>query len=91
MGQNLVMNLHVDEALDHINQAEYSAHYMIIYPDLVTLRKLYSSYISKQLEENNETILINPFYETTDSVRQVLSGIDVSKYEKERVLQLLIL
>ena len=90
MIQNLI-NSHVNDALDHINQAEYSAHYMIIYPDLVTLRKLYSSYISKQLEENNETILINPFYETTDSVRQVLSGIDVSKYEKERVLQLLIL
>ena len=31
-------------------------------------------------------ILINPFYETTDSVRQVLSGIDVSKYEKEKAL-----
>jgi hypothetical protein len=35
---------------------------------------------------NNEMILINPFYETTDSVRQVLSGIDVSKYEKEKAL-----
>ena len=33
-------------------------------------------------------ILINPFYETTDSVRQILSkrGINVSKYEREKVL-----
>ena len=33
-------------------------------------------------------ILINPFYETTDSVRQILSknGVNVSKYEKEKVL-----
>src|SRR5919198_2162322 len=88
MIQNLI-DCHVNDALDQINQAECSAHYMIIYPDLVTLRKLYSSYISKQLEENNEIVLINPFYETTDSVRQVLSGIDVSKYEKERVLTII--
>ena len=43
---------------------------------------------------NNEMVLINPFYETTDSVRQVLSqyntpGLDVSKYEKERVLMII--
>ena len=33
-------------------------------------------------------ILINPFYETTDSVRQVLSkrGVNVSKYEGEKEL-----
>ena len=94
MGQNLVMNLHVDEALDHINQAEYGGHYIIIYPDLIRLRKLYSMYIHKQIEVNNEMILINPFYETTDSVRQVLSqyntpGLDVSKYEKEKSLMII--
>jgi hypothetical protein len=84
--ENPVINCHVNDALERINQAEYGDHYMIIYPDLATLRKLYSKYIGKQIEENNEIVLINPFYETTDSVRQVLSGIDVSKYEKERVL-----
>jgi hypothetical protein len=46
---------------------------MIIYPDLVTLRKLYSDYIPAQIEHNNETVLINPFYETTDSIIQMLS------------------
>ncbi len=81
-------NLHVNDALSQINQAGYGAHYIITYPDLFTLRKLYSNYIKKQIEENNEMILINPFYETTDSVRQILSkkGVDVSKYEKEEVL-----
>ena len=57
----------------HISQAEYGAHYMIMYPDLVTLRKLYSDYIPAQIEHNNETVLINPFYETTDSIIQMLS------------------
>ena len=81
-------NIHVNDALNQINQAEDGAHYIITYPDLFTLRELYSNYIKKQIEENNEMILINPFYETTDSVRQSLSkkGVDVSKYEKEKVL-----
>jgi MEDS: MEthanogen/methylotroph, DcmR Sensory domain len=67
---------------------------MIVYPDLDTLRDLYSNYILKQIKENNEIVLINPFYETTDSVRQVLSekfndGIsNVSKYEKEESLMI---
>ena len=81
-----------NDALHHMTQAEYGAHYIIIYQDLGTLRELYSNYIHKQIEENNEIVLINPFYETTDSVRQVLSekyndGIDsISKYEKEESL-----
>jgi len=83
-------NCHVNDILHHMNQAEYGAHYMIIYPDLDTLRDLYSGYIHKQIKENNEIVVTNPFYETTDSVRQVLSqynhGIDASKYEKEESL-----
>ena len=70
-----------------MNQAEYGAHYIIIYPDLDTLMELYSNYVDKQIEENNEIVLINPFYETTNSVRQVLSqGLDVSKHEREKSL-----
>ena len=52
------------------------------------LRELYSKYTIKQIKENNEVVLINPIYETTDSVRQIIckSGLNVSKYEKEKVL-----
>src|SRR5215831_836596 len=82
------ISFHANHTLSQINQAEYGAHHIIIYPDLSTLRDLYSNYIQKQIEENNEMILINPFYETTESVRQTLSknGVNVSKYEKEKVL-----
>jgi hypothetical protein len=88
-----VTNCHINDALRHINQAEHGAHYIIIYPNLDTLRELYSNYIHKQIEENNEIVLVNPFYETTDSVRQVLSqkynhGIDISKHEKEESLMI---
>ena len=86
--QDLLENHYVNEAVNQIIQAEYCSHYLIVYPDLTTLREMYSKYIQKQINENNETILINPFYETTDSVRQILSknGINVSKYEKEKGL-----
>jgi hypothetical protein len=86
--QDLLETHYVNEAVNQIIQAEYCSHYLIVYPDLTTLREMYSKYIQKQINENNETILINPFYETTDSVRQILSknGIDVSKYEKEKGL-----
>jgi len=87
-----IRNYHLDDAIDQINQSEYGAHYMIIYPNLDTLREIYSNYAHKQIKENNEIVLLNPFYETTDSVRQVLSeqhdrGMDdVSKLEKEESL-----
>jgi hypothetical protein len=90
--ENLVSNYHVNDALEQINQAEYGAHYMIIYPDLDTLRELYSDYIYKQIEQNNEIVLVNPFYETTDSVRRVLSEKynndinNVMRHEKEGAL-----
>ncbi len=66
-------------------------HCVIIYDDLLTLREFYSYYIKIQIEEKKEIVLINPFYETTDSVRETLSSghkaIDVTKYEgKEKKL-----
>jgi hypothetical protein len=52
-----------------------------------------------QLEDNNEIVLILPYYETTEMVRSVLSGenknnnqsniIDVRKYEKEGSLMII--
>jgi len=92
MIQSLI-NCHISDALNHINQSEYGTHYMIVYPNLTLLRELYSNYTQKQIQENNEIVLINPFYETADSVRQVLSqtnhGMDISKYEKEKTLMII--
>jgi hypothetical protein len=85
-------NCHIDDAIHHMNQADYGVHYIIIYPELDTLREIYSNYIYKQLKENNLIVLINSFYETIDSVRQVLSqkygnGMDdISKHEQEKAL-----
>jgi len=83
-----ILNCSVDDVSSQIAQADYGVHYLIVYPDLSTIRKVYSNYVQRQAKENNEIILINPFYETTDSVRQNLSksGINVSKHEKAKEL-----
>jgi MEDS: MEthanogen/methylotroph, DcmR Sensory domain len=64
------------------------AHHLIVYPNLATLRKVYSDYINNALNEKNETVIVLPFFETTDSVRRVLGegGMDVANHEKHHSL-----
>jgi hypothetical protein len=86
-----------NDVLKQLRQAEFGAHYIIVYHDMITLRQIYSGYIKAQLEDNNEIVLILPYYETTGMVRSILSGennnsgsiIDVGKYEKEGSLRII--
>ena len=77
--------------LDELNQTEPGGHYILIYDHLIIFRQIYPYYTKKQLEENNELILLLPYYETTDTVRRNLrennyARMDVRKYEKEGLL-----
>jgi hypothetical protein len=75
-----------EDTFEMLKRARRGSHYIIVYRDLPTLRKMYSEYIKRQLEEKNDIVLILPHYETTTMVRYVLSQIakiDVRKYEKE--------
>ncbi|MDP9287876.1 MAG: MEDS domain-containing protein [Thermoproteota archaeon] len=77
--------------LRQLEKAKYGSHYIVVYPDLVTLREIYSTYAKAHIvESNDEIVIILPYYETTDTVRRVLSEngarIDVRKYEKENSL-----
>ena len=92
------INGNSNDILKQLRQAEYGAHYIIVYYDMMTLRQIYTSYIKTQLEYNNELVLILPYYETPDTVRSVLSEnhssnegsiIDVRKYEKEGSLMII--
>ena len=87
-----IINGNSNDVLKQLRQAEYGAHYIIVYHDMMTLRQIYTGYIKTQLEYNNELVLILPYYETTETVRSVLSEnhssnegniIDVRKYEKQ--------
>src|SRR2546421_2955871 len=62
-----------NDILDHLTRAEYGTHSILVYPDIETLRETYSRYAKSQLEDNNEIVLILPYYETADKVRKTLS------------------
>jgi len=91
MEQGIVITGSRNDILEHINQAEYGAHYLLIHPGLRVLREIYSSYVKTQLQHKNEIVFILPHYETADSVRKVLSEgfgaepnrINIRKYENE--------
>ena len=82
---------HALEVSQELKKSAYGAHFLVIYPDLSTLREMYSHYVKSALsDEGNEIVLVLPFLETVDNVRRILSDtsadIDVSKYEKEQSL-----
>ncbi len=88
-----------NDILKQLGQAEFGAHYIIVYHDMIALRQIYSGYTKAQLE-NNQIVLILPYYETTEMIRSVLSGenhnsigsnniIDARKYEKEESLMII--
>jgi hypothetical protein len=60
---------------------------MLVYPDLHTFRRIYGQFTRAQLDDNG-VVLLFPYYETTDSLRHILSqlGIDVRKCEQNHSL-----
>jgi hypothetical protein len=89
----------VSKGFDSCKESLPGSHCLMVFPDLMTLRGVYSHYTKMQLEDSNEIVLILPYYETTEMVRLTLSGetiysengnnpygysgIDVNKHEKE--------
>ena len=74
--------------LEQLRQAEYGAHYIIVYPDIMTLREIYSNYIKYQIEDKNEIVLVLSYYETVNNIRNFLSptdeiSSDLERYERE--------
>src|SRR5918911_5082267 len=71
-GGNRIINYHIDDALEQINQSEHGPHHLIVYSNQRVLRELYTKYVKTQLERENKTVLILPHYETTESLRSLL-------------------
>jgi hypothetical protein len=74
-----------DDAVSQITHSRYGSHFIVVYPDLKSLRRLYVQLIKQHIEENNDIVLFLPFYETTDAVRHLLlrNKINAIKYENE--------
>lgn len=70
-----------------IDKIEHGEHVVLIYPNLYTLREIYSHYCNIALK-NNELVLILAYYQTAECIRLTLKelDIDVEKYEKENDL-----
>ena len=89
-GTRTTLNGYAEEISNELRKSEIGSHLLVEYPDLLTLREMYSHYTKSALDEGTEVVVILPFYETVDSVRRVLSEdptcIDVRKYEKEERL-----
>ena len=79
-----------EEISKELRESEIGSHVLIEYPDLRTLREMYSHYVKSAVPDDNEIVVVLPFYETTDAVRRILSEdsacIDVRRFEKEQRL-----
>jgi hypothetical protein len=85
-----IQSLKVEDMVKQLSEFPHGLHCSMIYPDLITLREFYTSYIKKQIEEKNRIVLLNPFYETVSSVRRAFSdshkAIDANQYESTESL-----
>ena len=64
--------MHTANASNAISESDYGIHTLVVYDDLAILRKFYSQYIKKGIEERNEVIQMAPFYEPENCVRTTL-------------------
>lgn len=77
--------------LQHMLQASYGEHNLLIYRDLNELREIYSRYFNSRLKMNKEIIIFMTTYETVDSVKRTLIDheINASRFEKNGSLIIL--
>ena len=73
----------VNEALDSLKESQPGTHCLMVYPDLMTFREIYTRYVKILIEQRNEVVLFLPYYETPDMVRRVLSGRDTFEDDKD--------
>ena len=81
-----------DEISDRLLHVPQGHHYLILYPNIETMRKIYASYIKRQIEEQPDcVVLFLSYYDTTDIVRQVLNSNGVRVKEREKSGSMIIL
>ena len=71
---------------DRLLHAPMGYHYLVLYPNIETMRKIYANYLKRQIEEEpNSVVLFLSYYDTTDNVRSILNlkSIQVNELEKK--------
>jgi DcmR-like sensory protein len=77
-------NKGLDEVLQALKHIQPGSHSIMVYPELGTLREIYSNYIKQELE-NNEIVLMLPYYEPISNMKDALShvGVDVDYHFRQ--------
>jgi hypothetical protein len=73
-----------DEISNRLFQVPLGHHYLILYSNIESMRKVYASYIKRQMDEQPESvILFLSYYDTTDNVRSILEakGVPIKEHE----------
>jgi hypothetical protein len=84
--------LREDEVLITLLEVPIGHHYLVLYSDLEAMRRVYSSYVKGQIESQPESIIVLlPYYDTTDKVREILESKDIKVRELERQGSLVII
>src|SRR6266542_674784 len=75
-----------NEIVENLLHVPIGHHYLILYSNIETMRKIYAGYIKRQMEEQpNSVVVVLSYYDTTDNVRRVLNskGIQVKEHEQK--------
>lgn len=51
-----------------LEESKFGERHVVVYQDLDDFREIYGTYTKKHLEQDNEVVVLLPFYETVDSV-----------------------
>jgi hypothetical protein len=74
-----------EQISDTLVRVPIGHHYLILYSSLDMMRKVYSKYVKGQIENApNSVILLLPYYDSTDKVREVLDSMGINVKENER-------
>ncbi len=77
---------------DRLLHAPTGHHYLVLYPNIETMRKIYANYVKRQIEEQPDSVvLFLSYYDTTDNVRSVLSSKSVLVKDLEKKGSIIIL
>lgn len=84
-------DMDISDIVDNLQSIDYGEHVLLVYPDIMTFRSIYSSFVKTELQDKNNALVILPFYETLDSVRVTLleGGLNVRKYEEDQSLMII--
>ena len=81
-----------DEITDQLLQVPTGHHYLILYSNIESMRKVYASYIKRQMEEQPDSVvLFLSYYDTTDNVRTILQSKGIQVKEQEQKGSIIIL